>query len=169
MDLIHPRVSRALFQALMESYSPARLAVQQYDGEDVFATIKTLWRDAKQLGEARLGEVIHDALSLLQAYDRMNPNQRHTFTRAYYLAKIHLEEVHGDHRDWKKDDQLKAAETLMLNARKAVDAEPRGAMGIALLSLFLEVNTLTGKEAVKLSSDIEHWYDRAVDSDLNPE
>ena len=43
----------------------------------------------------------------------------------------------------------------MLNARKAVDAEPRGAMGIALLSLFFEVNTLTGKEAVKLSSDIE--------------
>ena len=86
MDLIHPRVYRALFQALMESYSPARLAVQQYDGEDVFPTIKTLWRDAMQLGEARLGEVIHDALSLLQAYDRMNPNQRHTFTRAYYLA-----------------------------------------------------------------------------------
>ena len=69
--------------------------------------------------------------------------------------------------DWKKDDQLKAEETLMLNARKAVDAEPRGAMGIALLSLFLEVNTLTGNEAVKLSSHIEQWYDGAVDSDLN--
>ena len=99
----------------------------------------------------------------------MDPNQRRTFTRAYHLAKKHLEEIHGDNGAWKKDDQLKAAETLMLNARKAVDAEPCGAMGIALLSLFLEVNTLTGKEAVKLSSDIEHWYDRAVDSDLNPE
>ena len=84
MDLIHPRVSRALFQALMESYSPARLAVQQYNGEDVFPTIKTLWRDAKQLGEARLGEVIDDALSLLQAYDRMNPNQRHIYSRLLF-------------------------------------------------------------------------------------
>ena len=133
----------------------------------MFPTIKTLWRDAEQMGEARLGEVIHDALSLLQAYDRMDTNHRHSFTRAYYLAKKHLEEALGDHGDWKKDDQLKAAETLMLNARKAVDAEPRGAMGIALLSLFLEVNTLTGKEAVKLSSDIEQWYNKAVDNDLN--
>ena len=85
-----------------------------------------MWRDAKLMGEARLGEVVHDALSLLQAYDRMDPNQRHTFTRAYHLAKKHLEEVHGDHGDWKKDDQLKAAQTLMLNACKAVDAEPCG-------------------------------------------
>ena len=126
-----------------------------------------MWQGAKQMDETRLGEVINDALSLLQAYDRMDPKQRHTFTRAYHLAKKHLEEVHGDHGDWNKADQLKAAETLMLNARKAVDAEPCGAMGIALLSLFLEVNTLTGKAAVKLSYDIEGWYDGAVDSDLN--
>ena len=129
--------------------------------------INMMWQDAKPKGETRLGEVSHDALSLLQAYDRMDPKQRHTFTRAYHLAKKHLDEVHGDHGDWKKDDQLQAATTLMLNARKAVDAEPNGAMGIALLSLFLEVNTLTGKEAVKLSSDIERWYDAAVESDLN--
>ena len=133
----------------------------------MFPLIKMMWHDAKPNGKTRLGEVIHDALSLLQAYDRMYPNQRHTFTRAYHLAKKHLEDVHGDHGDWIKDDQLKAAQTLMLNARKAVDAEPHGAMGIALLSLFLEVNTLTGKEAVKLSSDIERWYAGALDSDLN--
>ena len=133
----------------------------------MFPTIKTMWQGAKHMDETRLGEVIHDALSLLQAHNRMDPKQRHTFTRAYHLAKKHLEEVHGNHGDWKKDDQLKAAETLMLNARKAVDAEPCGAMGIALLSLFLEVNTLTGNEAVKLSSHIEQWYDGAVDSDLN--
>lgn len=133
----------------------------------MFPTIKTMWQGAKHMGETRLGEVINDALSLLQAYDRMDPKQRHTFTRAYHLANKHLEEVQGDHGDWKKDDQLKVATTLMLNARKAVDAEPRGAMGIALLSLFLEVNTLTGKEAVKLSSDIERWYTSAVESDLN--
>ena len=128
---------------------------------------KMMWHDAKPNCETRLGEVIHDALSLLQAYDRMDPKQRHTFTQAYDLAKKHLEEVHGDHGDWKKEDQFQAATTLMLNARKAVDAEPHGAMGIALLSLFLEVNTLTGKEAVKLSSDIERWYAGALDSDLN--
>jgi hypothetical protein len=132
----------------------------------VLPLIKMMWQEAKPKGETRLGEVIHDALSLLQAYDRMDPKQRPKFAQAYHLAKEHLEEIHGDHGDWNKDDQLKAAQTLMLNARKTVDAAPPGAMGIALLSLFLEVNTLTGKEAVKLSSDIERWYNAVVKSDL---
>ena len=54
----------------------------------------------------------------------------------------------------------------MNNARKAVDAEPRGAMGIALLGLFLEINTLRGKEAVQLSAQIDQWYGRALKNDL---
>ena len=65
----------------------------------MFPTIKTMWQGAKHMDETRLGEVIHDALSLLQAYDRKDPKQRHTFTRAYHLAKKHFEEVHGNHGD----------------------------------------------------------------------
>jgi len=96
----------------------------------------------------------------------MDGPQRHVFTRAYHLAKKHLEDTLGEYGDWKKDDQVHAAKALMNNARKAVDAEPRGAMGIALLGLFLEINTLRGKEAVQLSAQIDQWYGRALKNDL---
>jgi len=86
--------------------------------------------------------------------------------RPKWLTARVLEGTLGDFGDWKKDDQVEAAKALMDNARKAVDAEPRGAMGIALLGLFLEVNTLRGKEAVRLSAKIEEWYGRALESDL---
>jgi hypothetical protein len=114
--------------------------------------------------KTNLEEVVKNALSILQAYEKLDAQGRATLTRAYHLAKKHIEEVRGDNAEWKKVDQLEAAETLMVNARNAVDTKPRGAMGIALLSLFLEVNTLRGQEAEQLSAQIERWYDGAVES-----
>src|SRR5215203_816726 len=130
----------------------------------MFSTIKTMLQNTNgdRTVEARLEKVGEEVLSLLQAYERMDGAQRHVFTRAYHLAKKHLEDTLGEYGDWKKDDQVEAAKVLMNNARKAVDAEPRGAMGIALLGLFLEINTLRGKEAVQLSAQIDQWYGRAL-------
>jgi hypothetical protein len=138
-------------------------------GEAVFSSIRTLWQDAKAdaADDARLEEIDKDALSLLHTYEKLDALQRPTFTRAYHLAKKHLEQILGDSTEWEKANQMEAAKTLMDNARKAVDAEPRGAMGIALLSLFLEVNTLRSKRAEELSAQIDQWYHRAVERDLS--
>jgi hypothetical protein len=116
--------------------------------------------------QSHLEEVAEQAIELMHRYAKMDREQRRSFTRAYHVAKKHLEQSLGHFDDWKKDDQLKAANTLMEKARKAIEAEPNAAMGIALLSLFFQINTKTGNTAVQLATDIEQWYRAAIDRDL---
>ena len=80
----------------------------------MFSTIKTMLQNTNgdRTVEARLEKVGEEVLSLLQAYERMDGAQRHVFTRAYHLAKKHLEDTLGEYSDWKKDDQVHAAKVL---------------------------------------------------------
>jgi hypothetical protein len=106
------------------------------------------------------------AIDLMRRYGEMDREKQKSFARAYHVAKEHLEKTLGQFDDWKKDDQLEAASTLMNKARKATEAEPNAAMGIALLSLFFQINTETGTKAVQHAMDIEKWYQEAIERDL---
>jgi hypothetical protein len=118
------------------------------------------------IGKSPTEEVAEQVINLLRRYDKMDEARRQSFTRAYHIAKEHLERSLGQFDDWKKDDQLKAASSLMEKARNASEAEPNAAMGIALLSLFFQINTETGDKAVRLAMDIEKWYREAIELDL---
>ena len=118
------------------------------------------------IGKSPTEVVAEQAIDLLRRYDKMDEARRQSFTRAYHIAKEHLEKSLGQFDDWKKDEQLEAASSLMKKARNASEAEPDAAMGIALLSLFFQINTETGDKAVQLATDIEKWYRVAIERDL---
>jgi transketolase len=126
----------------------------------MFSLLKGVWRKAKTdvALEARAEAVSKEVAELLRSYERMDDLKRHAMKRAFHVAKLHLEKAIGDPANWNAEDKVKAAATLMENARKGVDVDPRNSMGIALLSLFYEAQTLPGGQAELVMADIEKWY-----------
>jgi hypothetical protein len=130
----------------------------------MFSAVKDVWRKAKTdaAREARAEAAAKEAAELLRSYGRMDEEKKRAMSRAFHIAKTHLETSIGDPATWKPDDKIKAAAVLMERARKGDDADPRSAMGIALLSLFYEAQTLPGKHAALVVTDIERWQREAV-------
>jgi hypothetical protein len=130
----------------------------------MFSALKEVWRKAKTdaVREARVEAAAKEAAELLRSYERMDERRRYAMMRAFDIAKTHLEKAIGDPANWKPDDKVKAAATLMENARKGVEADPRNAMGIALLSLYYESQTFPGNQAELIVEDIEQWHRKAV-------
>jgi hypothetical protein len=130
----------------------------------MFSALKSVWQGAKAdvAREARAEAASKEAAEVLRSYERMDEQKQLAMTRAFHIAKTHLEKTMGDSANWKPADKAKAAATLMENAQKGVEAEPRNAMGIALLSLFYEAQTLPGHHADLILVDIERWYREAA-------
>lgn len=126
----------------------------------MFSALKAVWHEAKAdvALEARADDASREAGEVLRSYYRMDAQRQHRMTKAFHIAKAHLEKAIGSSSNWNAADKANAAKSLMENARKGVEADPRSAMGIALLSLFYEAQTLPGKQAAKLVADIERWY-----------
>jgi hypothetical protein len=130
----------------------------------MFSALKRVWREAKTdvAREARAEATFKEASEVLRSYERMNEQRQHAMIQAFQIAKTHLEKAIGNPANWTPADKVKAAATLMENARKGVAADPRNAMGIALLSLFYEAQTLPGNQAELVVAAIERWYREAA-------
>jgi hypothetical protein len=128
----------------------------------MFAAIKRMWRR-----EVRTDVAQKEADAVLSRYyTRADDHQRYQFTWAFEHTKNDLEREHGQIAFWSDETKKAYADELMKVAREYVQTSLWGAMGIALLSLYLEAHTLRAGNAKQILYSIECWYGEALRNDI---
>ena len=128
----------------------------------MFSGIRNRWR------EARADVAQKEAEEILIRYELLGGYERYELLSAFEYTKSDLESEHGEFATWNDKDKGVIAKQLLEGARQGFRMAPYGASGHALLSLYLEAQTLPGEQAQRLVASIEDWHKRAVERDLSP-
>lgn len=128
----------------------------------MFSTIKSMWK------QARADEATKEAADLIDRYEQLGGYERYEMASAFDYSKTELEDDGGKFSSWSRDAKLAMAKQLMDMAREGLREIPYGSYGGALLSLYLEAQTLPGPQAQALVETIENWHMRAVERDIKP-
>jgi hypothetical protein len=133
----------------------------------MFSGLNNRWREAR----ADIAE--KEAADILSRYERLGGYERYALSSAFDYTKTDLEIEHGEFVSWRSEDKIATSKKLMQVARQAFrttverDDVVVGASGLALLSLYLEAQTLPGEQAKRLVSSIANWHRQAVEKDLH--
>jgi hypothetical protein len=127
----------------------------------MFEGIRRLW------AEARANAVAKQVDNILQRYQRMNHTDRYWVFLGFNAVSSEVENQLGSIVQWSNEQKKQVAKQIMLSSQKAftargnnnIDAETTqlGAHGAALLSLYLELQTLPGDQAANVAAAIENW------------
>jgi hypothetical protein len=124
----------------------------------------------RQWAEARADVVSKQVNDILQRYERMNPNDRYWVFSAFNSVLSEVEDQLGSITQWSTEQKKQIAKQIMSSAQKAFNARGNNtaaettqlsAHGGALLSLYLELQTLSGDQAASVAEAIESWRTRA--------
>lgn len=135
----------------------------------MFSGLKQRW------AEARVEPVANYVLDILARYERMNPLDKDLVLRSFRSVLSKLEEEYGPADHWNNELRLNLAKQLFRAAQNA-GSNPHGniegemtrisANGTALLSFYIEMQTLKGQRANDLVRTINAWSE--VPSGCNP-
>jgi hypothetical protein len=106
------------------------------------------------------------AADILTRYDRIEADRRYVLLSAFDYTKDKLELESGDFTVWRDEEKNAVAQELMRAAEEFFFVDRDGACGAALLSLYLEAQTLPGEHAKRMISRIEDWYRRAIEKEF---
>jgi hypothetical protein len=133
----------------------------------MFESIRKHW------AEARADVVADQAQDILQRYERMNPNDRYWVSSAFNSVLSELEDQLGPVAQWDAEHKTQIAKQIMQGAQQAfttrgdnmfTETSRLGAHGGALVSCYLELQTLPGEQAVKVVGTIKGWREHAQKS-----
>ena len=105
------------------------------------------------------------AADILIRYDHLDGDGRYALLFAFDYTKDQLELESGDFTVWRDDEKVAVARQLLQAAEELFFIGPEGACGAALLSLYLEAQTLP--DAKGMISSIEDWHRRAIEKEFN--
>jgi hypothetical protein len=126
----------------------------------MFESIRRHW------AQARADVVSKQVEDILQRYERMNPNDKYWVFSPFEHMLSEVEDQHGALAEWNAERKSQIAKQIMHSAQKAFSARGDnmsaettrlGANGGALLSCYLELQTLPGDQADKVVVTIEGW------------
>lgn len=124
----------------------------------------------KHWAEARAGVVSDQVQDILQRYARMNTNDQYWVSSAFANVLSELEAQFGPVAQWDAEQKKQVAKQIMLGAQEAfttpgdnmvAETSRLGAHGGALVSCYLELQTLPGDQAAEVVGAIEGWRTRA--------
>jgi hypothetical protein len=127
----------------------------------------------KQWAQARAGVLSDQVQEILQRYKRMNPNDKYWVCSAFASVLSELEDQFGPVAQWDAEHKKQVAKQIMQGAQQAfttpgdnmfAETSRLGAHGGALVSCYLELQTLPGDQAANVIGTIEGWRDRAQKS-----
>jgi len=107
--------------------------------------------------------VSKEAVDLIKRHQRFNEQQRREMMSAFDHAKARLEMENGDIQTWALQRKSVVAKQTQEMAKDAYEFAPYGACGVALISLYLEAQTMRGDKAERLVHLIDEWYRRGSD------
>jgi hypothetical protein len=126
----------------------------------MFDGIKKHWAKAR-------ADVLSDQVTdILLRYQRMHSNDRHWVTSAFKAVLSELEDQFGPMESWADEQKKQIAKQVMESSQQAfatrgdnifAETGRLGSYGGALLSLYLELQTLPGNQAAKNLGMIENW------------
>ena len=118
----------------------------------------------KLMGIRDLADLVSkDAIDIIKRHQRFNEQQRREMMSAFDHAKARLETENGDIQTWALQRKSVVAKQTREMAKDAYEFAPYGACGVALISLYLEAQTMRGDRAKRLVCLIDEWYRRASD------
>jgi hypothetical protein len=127
----------------------------------MFERIRGLW------AEARANAVAKQVGNILQRYQRMNDTDRYWVFLGFNAVSSEVENQLGSIVQWSNEQKKQVAKQIMLSSHTAFSARRNnninaettqlGAHGAALLSLYLELQTLPGDQAANVAAAIENW------------
>jgi valyl-tRNA synthetase len=126
----------------------------------MFEGVRRLW------AEARANSVAKQVDDILQRYQRMNPNDRFWVFSGFNAASSEVENQLGSVVQWSNEQKKQVAKQIMLSAQRVFTARGNNmeaettqlrARGAALLSHYLELQTLPGDRAANVAAAIENW------------
>jgi hypothetical protein len=107
-----------------------------------------------------------EAEDILLRYNRMDSNSQHFVSSAFEMVLTDLEDQLGSASNWSDEHKKELAKQIMASSKEAfgtrgnnVTAEITriNAHGAALLSLYLELQTLPGNLAKAAVESIDRW------------
>jgi hypothetical protein len=110
---------------------------------------------------------------ILQRYERMNPNDKYWISSAFSSVLSELETQFGPIAQWDPEHKKQVAKQVMQGAQQAfttrgdnmfAETSQLSAHGGALVSCYLELQTLPGDQATEVIGKIEGWRERAQKS-----
>jgi hypothetical protein len=132
----------------------------------VFESIRRQWAEAR-------ANVVSKQVEDMQRYERMNPNDRYWVSSGFDAVLTELEEQLGPVAQWDADHKKQVAKQIMQGAQQAfgargdnmsAEATRLHAHGGALVSCYLELQTLPSDQADSVTRAIEGWRKRAQTS-----
>ncbi|WP_369725160.1 hypothetical protein AB8Z38_11590 [Bradyrhizobium sp. LLZ17] len=120
----------------------------------------------RQWAVARADVLSKQVDDILQRYERMNSNDKYWVFSAFNSVLSELEDQLGSFAHWSNEQKKQLAKQIMLSAQKALTERGNNiaaettrisAHGGALLSLYLELQTLPGDQAASIVEAIENW------------
>jgi hypothetical protein len=103
-----------------------------------------------------------EIIDVIRRYQQFNGHERQAVISAFGFAKERVEAEYGEIYTWTLEQKGKVAKAV-LNAAKDCYAEvPHNSLGIALMGLYLEAQTIPGDKAGTMVHLIEEWHRRAV-------
>jgi valyl-tRNA synthetase len=126
----------------------------------MFEGVRRLW------AEARANSVAKQVDDILQRYQRMPPKDRFWVFSGFNAASSEVENQLGSVVQWSNEQKKQVAKQIMLSAQRAFTARGNNmeaettqlrARGAALLSHYLELQTLPGDRAANVAAAIENW------------
>jgi hypothetical protein len=130
----------------------------------LFEGIKKRW------AEARADVAWKEIQDILLRYDRMDTNSRHFVSSAFDAVLSDVEENLGSLSEWSIEQKKECAKQLMISSRAAFATRGDsvhavttrlGAHGGALLSLYIECQTLPGSKAKAAVGAVYNWIEKA--------
>lgn len=122
------------------------------EGGAMFGRIKNRWK------EARADGVRSDVYEIFSIYEGYGSPECCEFLRVFDDMKNLLEMEYGAIAKWPQKAQKNVVKQLFSGAKRAHEADPYGASGMALLSMYIDIHTIPGENAVRLKNEIDNWH-----------
>jgi len=88
--------------------------------------------------------ITKEAIDIIKRHQGFNEQQRREMMSAFYHAKARLVMENGDIQTWALQRKSVVAKQARETAKDAYEFAPYGACGVALISLYLEAQTMRG-------------------------
>lgn len=126
----------------------------------MFGLIKNRWKEARS---DVVRSSVEDIFSRYRGYGKY---ERYELLSAFDYTKSDLEDEYGIIEEWPQETQSALVKQLLQTAKQGFQTSPYGASGMALLSMYIDIHTIPGENAVRLKEEIDVWHHAAAQTDL---
>src|SRR5690242_8518840 len=106
--------------------------------------------------------VSDEVVDIIRRFQALDQKQRKEVVSGFGFVKARFEIEYGEIDTWAMDHKSNVAKAVLQTAKDGYGAAPYSSIGIALMGLYLEAQTIPGDKAERLVHLIDEWHRRAT-------